>query len=235
MRRDRFKNCVAKLMVSPVVLGFAAPLLIGSAAHAALIPLFQTQNDFSSWQNNGAITVGTQATPDSDGSSINGLGNTTNAGGAGTPGSLLVTEGQGSGTYNFNYSGGEQGNAAFLAALGSSGTISLDYTAPTNPGGAGNYYQFGLVLNYSGNFGQFFGGAAVNDGNGFFTQTIPYTVNTASSYSYFQLGIIYSSNFETGGPSTFTLDNIGVVAVPEPASLGMLSLSGVALLRRRRR
>jgi hypothetical protein len=215
---------------SKTVLGLVAGVVfLGGQIATADTKLFTTVDDFSGWGNNGdgSETLTTELTPDSDGSAINGLGNTTTgAGNAGTPGSLSV--GEATGTYNFFYSQGEQGNAAFLAALGASGTIAVDYQPPSV---GGSYFQLGMVLNYSGNFGQFFGGAPINDGNGWFTQDIPYTVNVAGSYSYFQLGFIFNSN---QAPSTFPLDNVRVVAVPEPASIGALG-SGLAMLTLRRR
>jgi hypothetical protein len=137
---------------------------------------------------------------------------------------------QSSGTYNYFYSGGEQGNAAFLAALGSSGTLAIDYTTPANNGG--NYFQLGVVLNYSSNFGQFTGGTPIDDGNGFSTVDVPYTINTAGSYSYFQFGLIFNSNYDSTAPTSFTVDNIRLV--PEPASMGCLGALGVLVLRRRR-
>jgi hypothetical protein len=223
---------IGKRVNSKVVVGaIAGMMFLGGRYACADTTLFTTVDDFSGWSNAGSINTATELTPDSDASAINGLGNTTTgAGNAGTPGSLSVNAT--SGTYNYFYGQGEQGNAAFLTALGSSGTIAVDYQLPANNGGS--YFQLGLVLNYAGNFGQFFGGAAVDDGNGWFTQDIPYTVNTAGSYSYFQLGLIFNSNYDTSAPTTFPVDNIRVVAVPEPASIGALG-SGLSLLLLRRR
>ena len=212
---------------------FAGVALLGSTAHAGLIPLFQTQDDFSGWSSNGSTSssTATQATPDSDGSSINGLGNPTNAGGTGTPGSLLIT--QDSGTYNFDYGPGEQSNSAFLAALGTSGTLALDFTMPANNGG--NYFSLGVVINATNQFSQFFPStAAVNDGNGFYTEQVAYTITPESPFSYFQLGTIFNSNYDSAAPTSFTLDNIELVTVPEPASIGMMGLGGLLLLRRKR-
>jgi|SRR5579872_2992476 len=225
-----------KRVNSKVVLGSLAGLMfLGGRIAYGDTTLFTTQDDFSGWgsNGNGAETLAPQATPDHDLSSINGLGNTTTGpGNAGTPGSLLV--GQSSGTYNFFYSQGEQGNAAFLSTLGPSGTLAVDYQLPANNGGS--YFQLGLVLNYTNNFGQFFGPAAINDGDGWFTQDIPYTVNTAGSYSYFQLGLIFNSNYDSAAPTNFSVDNIRVVSVPEPASIGALGTGlSLLLLRRRRR
>jgi len=99
--------------------------------------------------------------------------------------------------------------------------ITFDFTQP--PPGTGNYFGLGLVLNYDGNFGQFFG-TAIDNGNGTFTATIPYTINAHGPLSYFQLGLIYNSNFDTAAP--FTVDNIAVV--PEPAAAGGAGVAGRA-------
>jgi hypothetical protein len=205
-------------------------VLFGGAIAHANTELYTTSNDFLQWSNSGTTTTTGVTSPDSDGSSINGLGNTTAAGGTGTPGSMQVTEA--SGTYNYYYGPGEQGNAPFLAALGSSGTVNIDFQYPTNNGGS--YFQLGLVMNYTSNFGQFFGGAAVSDGNGWYTQSIPYTINTAASYSYFQLGLIFNSNYDSSAPAVYNVDNINIQSVPEPATLGSLG-AGISLLTLRRR
>ena len=82
----------------------------------------------------------------------------------------------------------------------------VDYTAPANNGGS--YFELGVILNYQGGFGQFFGGTPVNDGNGIFTVAIPYTVTAADSYSYFEPGLIINSNFDSGAATSFTVDDI---------------------------
>ncbi len=190
----------------------ALPLLAGDVVclHAAqgTFPLFTTQQDFTPTFSGGESTpqfvnVAAVASPDFDNSSINGLGNPTgNAGGSGTPGSLSAT--WNTDTYDFLFSAGEQGNPAFLSALGTNGTIKFDFTQP--PAGTGNYFQLGLVLNYNDAFDQFFGNT-VDNGNGTYTNTINYALsNPQASYTYFQLGIIYNSNFNTNIP--FYVDNI---------------------------
>jgi hypothetical protein len=50
--------------------------------------------------------------------------------------------------------------------------------------------------------------------------------------SYFQLGLIYNSNYNT--PTPFTVDNIRA-SIPEPTSVGMIAagVAGAIGLRRR--
>lgn len=226
-----------------ILLGTVAALGLGIASHAQAQTLFTTVNDFNQWSVGGG-TGGGSTLYDSDGSATNGLGNTTAAGGAGTAGSLSVTLSNPSNTYQFPaFSAGEQGNQAFLSTLDPgavagtslaaySGTLDMTYTTPTNNGGS--YYEIGVVLNYDGNFGQFFQSSAVNetiDGQPTTVATIPYTIS-ATSLSYFQLGIIFNSNYAPTTP--FYVDNISVPSVPEPASIGMLG-AGMTLLTLRRR
>ena len=146
------KNCAALALA---VIGIAC-------ASGRAQELFTTQEDFTGWQDNngGTLLVGTPvASPDSDGSSTNGLGNTTNAGGTGTPGAEQIAWLPAAGSYSFLYSPGEQANTGFLAAIdpGSSagnlvsysGVIKLDSNLPSG--------SLGVILNYNGNFSQFFG------------------------------------------------------------------------------
>jgi hypothetical protein len=206
--------------------------------------LFTTQEDWAQWVNGPPSSMTTTGvnTTSLDSSTTNGAGNNASPGGAGTNGSMQTV--WNSGSYNFFSGPGEQGNQSFMSAIDPgavagvstvaySGVLTVDYTKP--PAGTGNYFQLGLLLNYSDNFGQFFG-TEVDNGNGTFTATIPYTINAVATLGYFQPGLIYNSNYNTNTP--FTVDNI--TAVPEPASFSLIALGGLAALaasisRRRRR
>jgi hypothetical protein len=216
-----------------VGLTLAAALAIGAltAGRSPGAVLFTTQGDFTGWGDNGSgsLTAAPTST-DLDGSSVNGVGN---VGGVGGPGALAVT--WHSGNFDYLYSPGEQGNAAFLSALDTTGTVFVDYTTP--PPGTGNYFQLQLVLNYANAFDQFSPSSGPVDlGGGVSEQAISYTLShPASSYSYFQFGVIYNSNYNTSTP--FTIDNIhtpAAVQLPEPATAGVLAVVGAAMLARRR-
>jgi hypothetical protein len=233
------------MKMNPTVWTIALLAVLFGTNSAFGVTLFTTQEDFSGWPPNSGTNMSTLqvGAPDLDGSTTNGAGNTSNPGGAGTGGSLQTT--WVAGAFNYFFSQGEQGNAAFMSAIGGStasigsgisGDIKFDYTKP--PAGSGNYFQLGVVLNYTGNFGQFFG-TEVDNGNGTFTATVPYTLNPVGSLTYFQLGLIYNSNYNTNTP--FYVDNIRAEnVVPEPHSVVLISLAGLALvggirLRRARR
>ncbi|HEY1685938.1 MAG TPA: PEP-CTERM sorting domain-containing protein [Tepidisphaeraceae bacterium] len=69
-----------------------------------------------------------------------------------------------------------------------------------------------------------------------FTVTINYDAYKAlisSNPSYIQLGI--TTNNGGGAPTDYYFDNFTLSAAPEPASLGLAAIGGLALLRRRRK
>lgn len=202
--------------------------------------LFTTSNDFVASASSQFMVAPTSAV-DLDGATINGLGNTNAAGLPGTPGSASLTWVSGSFDYVF-FSPGEQGNAPFLAALEGASALTFDFTTP--PAGTGNYFQLGLVVNYQGGFDQLFPASTINLGGGVTQATISFAseagtiaaaqAGNGGSFSYFELGVIYNSNFNTS--TAFNIDNFQAVPVPEPSvmalfSLGALGLSGFARRR----
>ena len=111
--------------------------------------------------------------------------------------------------YTFAYSSELSGNADLISALGTEGFLAIDYIPPTD----GSYFQLGIVLNYDNIFGQFFGGGAINNGDGTFTTLIPYEFFPDEIATYFQLGIIHNSDAN----EAYIVDNIRVVNLPEDA------------------
>lgn len=206
-------------------------LLVAGNARAGTV-LFTTQEDWAQWVNNTSMTTTGVNTTSLDNSTTNGAGNNASPGSAGTNGSMQTV--WNSGSYNYFYGPGEQGNQSFLSAIDPgavagvsaaaySGMLTVQYTKP--PAGSGNYFQLGVVLNYEGNFSQPFG-PETDNGDGTFTATIPYTINATNALGYFQLGLIYNSSYNTNTP--FTVDNI--TAVPEPMSFSLIALGGLGML-----
>jgi hypothetical protein len=234
-----FLGTFLELLLMKMNLGLRTPLemftvaflalvlcVCGPSAARADIPLFTTQQDFTGWSG-GGLVVAPQATPDLDGSSTNALGNTSNAGGVGTPGSLGVADANNATNFTYFLSQGEQGNAAFISALGTAGSVLVDYTRPSD----GSYFQLGLVLNYDGHFDQTFG-SETNNGDGTFTAQIPYLFVPGSVSTYLQLGLIFNSDAN----GAFAVDNIRIFSiVPEPTSLVMLGSCLVFIATRRQR
>lgn len=202
---------------------FGVFALAALAAHANAAVLFTTQEDFTGWGVGSSNTGTPSALGDTDASTTNGLGNTSSPGAAGTAGALTVTIPSGS-TFGGTLSPGEQGNAAFLAAL-SGATVTVDYTATV---AGGNYFQ--LLVNINSAATGYTTIAPTVTGTQGGPQTATYVMPTfpSTGQSYFQFGFVANTN-NTG---TVTIDNIQTT--PEPASVSALALGGVALLRRRR-
>jgi hypothetical protein len=205
-------------------------VLVAQATASAATVLFTTQEDFAEWTGNNPGAE--SAAGDTDALAINGLGNPSAAGGAGTAGGLTISI---AGGFNQTYSPGEQGNAAFVALMRElsdtpGSTISLDYVGPT---GVTSYFQPLLHFNYDGFWGGIAPASTLDNGS---FQTALYDISSLTipaTLTYFQVGLTSNNGAEEAG-KTFTIDNMRVV--PEPASaMALVSLLGVGLARRRRR
>lgn len=225
----RFSTSVFSYVVAAVVVAVAGmPTQPVSAA-----PLFSTMEDWTGWTGNNSGTA--SAASDLDGGTVNGLGNTSAAGGAGTAGGLSISI---AGTFNQTYSPGEQGNAPFIDLMRTlsdidAPTVAVDLIPPT---GVTSYFQPLLHFNYDG----FWGGLAPVStvDNGTYT-TVTYNLNSLTipaTLSYFQIGITSNSGGDEVG-KTITVDNMRTLAIPEPTGAAMLSMSALTLVgtcRRRR-
>ncbi len=234
-------------------IGMLAPGLY--TAVDAQSTLFTTANDFSLWSGNAGSTTSADSTWSADGSTVNGVGNTTAPGGSGTSGSLLIQWANSVGSFNEIATAPSEG-LAFVQALdpgaydagagqigtvAGSGNIYLDYSLPSTV--SGNYFQLGVMLQYPGNgyYGPTFSSSSTdlgfqdNLGEEVFQATIPYTISAGSGYG-FGFGIMYNSNYSPANP--FHVDDITVsaVPVPEPATVALMgaSLAGLAFFRRRK-
>jgi len=211
--------------------------------------LFTTYDDFAGWSGSSGTTAGQSTAWDFDGSTINGLGNNGNAGGAGTGGSLSIVGGPlGSKWTDVAWSPGEVWLPLFMHAVdpGSlaawsaesgygpgttvpySGTIEMTYTFPDNNGGS--YFQLGIAFNYNNNWTPFFGSSvAYSTVNGQNTTTvdIPYTINgVAGGLTYFSMGIMYNGDYSPTLP--YYVDDIQVI--PEPSTVALLGLGVLGLV-----
>jgi hypothetical protein len=211
---------------------------LGCAVASAQVVLYTTQQDFApaTSASGTTITVGPPGvTGDTDGSTINGLGNTSNPGGVGAAGALFL-QANTLGYEQVNL-GDEAANAPFLAALKNNNKLSLDYTLPqTLTTGANGYFQISLVFNWTGGYQGFNNNAFFNGANltaGSHTVTFDYSSLQAglpsTQPSYFQLFLIVNSggSLTPTAPVQLYVDNIAVV--PEPASATLLGL-GIPIL-----
>ena len=204
--------------------------------------LYTTTQDFAQF---GAATSGSFY---SESSTLNGIGNSTAAGGAGVAGSLQLTTGDaGWGATSFNWLPNLT-DAAYQAwspgysnpnRLATSGIISMDvYT-----GGLTGWSDYDFIMQ-GGGMGwtefhkndaltQTFTGADGNTWNRYFYE---YTLPASSSANWEQIAIQSWGDIANVGQS-FYVDNIQVLATPapEPGTMALAALGGAALLFFRRR
>jgi hypothetical protein len=198
-------------------------MILGSIARADLTKtVFTTQEDFTGWTGANFIFQPVSS-PDFDGSSTNGIGNTTAPGATGTAGSL------GAQWISSNYTtvaqSPEEGtNTAVLAALGTGGLIKYNFSTPDNEASSGGYYAIGILLNYGGATNTYYqtfwynGGIPsqyapfTNDGSGNITAYTSYTFDPTQltpGSAYLQFGFIYNSNYSPVNP--IYLDDLQIV------------------------
>jgi Dockerin type I domain/PEP-CTERM motif len=195
----------ASFLVATLITALAA-----SAYAAGGRTLWTTQEDFSQWNAYGDESIAPVATPDSDGSSVNGNGNSTAPGATGTPGALQIT--WNSGTYDSVYSSSIQTNLNLLSYMGTQGVMQFDYIRPTIH--VGSYFQLGVVFNYNNHY-DFFSGSdsATANANGYTTNTFAYTFDatqiTSSAGPYFQMTVTFNSDWSPLDP--YYADNFRLI------------------------
>lgn len=214
--------------------------------------LYTTYNDFSGasdagWGGGTPTAVSSFST---DASTVNGLGNSTSPGGAGTSGSLLIAAGVTGwtdvatlpGLNSFAaISAVDPGYANDGVAVAATGNIYLDYSSPNNVG----YFQMGVLLGYAGNgywppvFSSSTTDLGFTDPNGLevYRATIPYSIAAGGAGSMGGIGVGIMVNTDRTGANAFYVDNISVSAspVPEPGTMALAAMGGAALLFFRRR
>jgi hypothetical protein len=186
---------------------------------------YTTTNDFTGWdQGDTNFNAFPTNSPDLDGDVTNGLGDLTDPGSVGTGGSLALS--WTNGAYEYIYGPDQSANRPFLTALEGATNLTLKCTSPASSSASGTYFELGIVLNFTGNFQQIFPTSSVTT-NGVTTETFSgpsftnavyalYTQDVVDdSLGYFQLGLIYNSNYEPTNP--FNVDAIEI-PVPLPPS-----------------
>ena len=221
----------------------AAVLGLGTTAQAQA--LYSTADDFAQFAGGAAVTSSAYY---SVASRLNGIGNTSNPGGTGSIGSLQLVS---SGGYTGDMSGSDfPVGQATLSALdpgalapysaGSSygpGTVFANSGILTFDLYAGNltdWNQFGITLNYNGNYSTFFPASTSNftgaDGRTWTQCVIDYNINAViGGLSYFGVSIAQNDAGDTAGEA-LSIDNIQITAVPEPAPTAAVMAVGAAFL-----
>jgi len=192
--------------------------------------IFTTVDDFTGWTGSG-FSLSTVTSPDLDGLGINGMGNTTQAGGSGTAGSLRLFE-----TNPFNGSAlalgpNQKTNSAFMSTLLSSGSATLRYeTVPSSDEAS---LQILLAWKFSSTGGA--GGVApistTFNGN---IATSTYDLHgLQGGPDWFQLGISTFNNYDPSSPIYIDSITFGP-PIPEPTSRALVSIGLIGLGMRSR-
>ena len=177
--------------------------------------------------------------------------------GSGTMTGSKVLELTGSTSFNFGQASGAALGYDFLAGnhradFLANNTIEFDWFPPPNGGSGGFSQLYNIILNSQG--GGFtnvdgYGSGNANDNQFYFTGytgNLHHIVVNYTSYknailasanpdggTYLQFGI--QPNAGSGAPADMYFDNFQLTTTPEPASLGLMAVAGLAAMSRRRR
>jgi hypothetical protein len=135
--------------------------------------------------------------------------------------------------------------ALSAAALNEAGyRLSYDWYIDTAAGGQGNFLQLGTYVNAgNGYYAQDFPGVKDVELNGtqlasgqVFSGTVTETFaakgyDLPTAQTFLRLGLIINGD----GAANVYFDNISITPVPEPATIGLAGMAGLALLKLRRR
>jgi hypothetical protein len=221
MSRILLTICVSLLLVSST---YAADKVIGNWETG-------TGDGWNTWNadggSNGSLLIGTLPLS-----------------GAVTYSSSTIGATLGSSSLHIAQSGWLQSFAVSLsgADFTSHNTFSIDMTVAANDGSiAGGYTQIaGIWMNAATTGWTSISATLINfywwpgSGQRTLTQTVDYSAYRAANASSGWGQIIIAFNTGGGAPPDFYLDNAKLTGIPEPATMAMLGLGGLALIRRKR-
>ena len=201
-------------------------------ANATNTILYSTDDDWTNWNSVQGLTFQATTAFDYDGLTVNGIGNPSNAGGAGTGGSLEVSPIV---PCNWGLAGPAFGLAnpteAVLVAMdgpgagfgspvaAQTGTLLVDYTMPDNTLG-GSSFSMGIFFQDDAQWGGWSASQNIDLGpvttpsgtEEMYEAVIPYSLSAAANLSYAQIGFWIFTDYQ--GVNPWYVDNISVVPLP---------------------
>jgi len=202
------------------------------SAHATNTILYSTDNDWTSWNSVQGLTFQDTTAFDYDDVTVNGIGNASNAGGAGTGGSLEVSPivpcGWGLAGPAFGLTGP---TTAVLVAMdgpgadygqplvAQTGTLLVDYTMPDHAV-SGTSFSMGIFFQSNAQWGGWSASQNIDLGpvttpsgtEEMYEAVIPYSLSATPSLGYAQLGFWIFTDYT--GTKPWYVDNISVVPLP---------------------